>query len=505
LFAANLPVICAFADLRALALVAALAGQASAPPPPLPSRSEAERTVARHLTAGRVAEALATQESLAARYPDDPQVLFDAARVASLAGDARQSASFAMSALRAGWLDDEALASHADLARARAHEAWAQVMRVQREIRAETPRVPPPTRAGSPDALVNDARARSSLREWLERFGGGRYRVRSEPALNLLIASSIDTESLDRTIVMLSQLSEALTRSLFERAQDDAVLLVIAPLKDADEFFKNLEHAGLYEHAPRRLVTRDTGASLRHEYTHVLHHGHMARVGQRHPLWIQEALATLFEHWEWGPNRELVVLPNLRSNEAYELVRRHRAVPLAEFVTLSDSEFLAKPIDHYAQARSVLLFVAEQGRLQSFYKAVVAGFATDPTGRRALESALDAPIGRIEADWQAWVRARGPIDASVNTGDGVLGVSLSPLPDGVRIDEVQEGGPAMRAGLRKGDAITQIDGVDIRGVGDFLLIAAKKNPGESLAVRFRRGGSYGTVTVRLASSRASPP
>jgi S1-C subfamily serine protease len=63
----------------------------------------------------------------------------------------------------------------------------------------------------------------------------------------------------------------------------------------------------------------------------------------------------------------------------------------------------------------------------------------------------------------------------------------------------------MRAGLRKGDAITQIDGVDIRGVGDFLLIAAKKNPGESLAVRFRRGGSYGTVTVRLASSRASPP
>lgn len=482
--------------------------QDGAAKPRSPSRGEVERTVSRLVSAGKPADALPVLEAFIAAHPGDSQSLFDAARVSSLMGDPRQSASFAIAALRAGWLDDAALATHADLARARAHEAWRQVEDVRREVRARGPSADPPPRGATPpsrETLSGDARARESLSNWLDRFGGGRYRIETNPGLNLLIASSIDRESLDRTITALGSLSGALTQTLFGGIQDEAVLLVISTTADAELFFKNPEHAGLYEHGPRRLVTRDTGASLRHEYTHVLHHGHMARKGQHHPLWIQEGIATLFEHWQRGPAQEVVILPNLRTNEAYELVRRHREVPLAEFVAMDDALFLATPIDRYAQARSLLLYVAQQGKLADFYRALVSGFESDPTGRRALEASLEAPLGRIEAQWKAWVRERGPIDAAVTEGDGVMGVSVSGLPDGVRIDSVQDGAPAQRAGLRVGDVITQMDGTDVRGVGDFLLVSAKKNAGENLTLRFRRADSYATVQVRLASGHASPP
>ncbi|NIM60902.1 MAG: hypothetical protein GTO30_04390, partial [Acidobacteria bacterium] len=51
---------------------------------------------------------------------------------------------------------------------------------------------------------------------------------------------------------------------------------------------------GIYEHERRRLIARDIGASLRHELTHAYHYADMDRLGQRHPLWVQEGIATLY-------------------------------------------------------------------------------------------------------------------------------------------------------------------------------------------------------------------
>jgi S1-C subfamily serine protease len=86
-----------------------------------------------------------------------------------------------------------------------------------------------------------------------------------------------------------------------------------------------------------------------------------------------------------------------------------------------------------------------------------------------------------------------------------MGTTISNLPDGVRIDDVQPGGAAAKAGIRIGDVITEIAGVEIRSVGDYLLAMSDRRSGENLKVRFRRGNLYSIVDVYLASGIGTPP
>src|SRR5690606_3106481 len=47
------------------------------------------------------------------------------------------------------------------------------------------------------------------------------------------------------------------------------------------------EVGGRYDHDTKRLIARDLGSTLRHEFLHVLHWRSMMHLGQRHPIWIQ--------------------------------------------------------------------------------------------------------------------------------------------------------------------------------------------------------------------------
>ena len=178
-------------------------------PSPL-SRSDLDRSVSRLLAAKRDGEALSLIESFLASKGPDPQVLFDAARVASRMGDPRRSSAFAIDALRAGWLDDRALAEHPDLSAARAHESWTQVELIRVEVRKAGP---VPSQVGADRPATSGAKlgpsevARRSLSGWLARYGGGAYRVEEVTGLNAIVASSVDRESLDRTILMLGRLN----------------------------------------------------------------------------------------------------------------------------------------------------------------------------------------------------------------------------------------------------------------------------------------------------------
>ncbi len=477
------------------------------PPPavaPAPTRSQLELSLARLTAAQRHPEALALIDSYLAVHPDDAQVLFDGARTACSCSDARSAAAYAIRSLRAGWLDDKALDEDPALARLRAHESWAQVRRVREQLRAESALAR--ATAKEADLRVGDEfTAAQSLREWMARFPSGGYQVEQRDVLNMTIASAIDPEALDNAVATVTALSQALCKALFGEIQRDRVLLVVATPKDAAVFFRNPEHGGLYDHGARRLVVRETGATLRHEYTHVLHFGDMQRRMQHHPLWIQEGLATLFEEWQVGPDGETVIVANLRSNAILDLVRANTSISLIDFFALTSDSFLAKPDSHYAQARSLLTFVAAHQKLGAWYQLYTAGYRDDSTGRRALELVFDAPMGRIEKMWKAWVIANGRVDATIDEGDGVMGVGISGMPDGVRIDSLQPGGPAMVAGFRVGDVLTEIQGQEIRSVADFLLATANRRAGENLKVRSRRGTTHSIVAVTLASGHALPP
>lgn len=473
-----------------------------------PTRGQLELELPRLLEANQDSAALLLLESYLAAIPDDAQVLFDCARIASRLGDARGSAGYVIRALRAGFADRQALDAHPDLARLRSHEAWEQVRAMVQQFdeiaRVATASKEHPANHTAPAGVADEGIATRSLHQWLERFGGGRYRVEAFPALHLVTASAVEPEGFRRTMLTIEKLSAALTRHLFGGIQEDLVLLVVATRKDGATFLVDENIGGLYDHEDRRLVARETGGSLRHEYTHVVHYGQMQRLHQHHPMWIQEGLATLFEDWKLADDGALVILPNLRTNDAFDRVRRHQALPWVDFFALDGGSFMSQPRWNYAQARSILMFLSAHGKLTGWYRAFVAGWGDDPTGRRALEQVFGAPLARIEESWKEWVVAKGRQDSTIDAGDGVMGATFSNATDGVRIDNVTMGSPAQRAGIRSGDIITDIDSTEIRSIGDYLLAMADRRAGENVKVRLRRGKTYSIFEVTLAPGNAVP-
>ncbi|MDA1261811.1 MAG: PDZ domain-containing protein [Planctomycetota bacterium] len=474
-----------------------------------PSKEQLELAVPRLLASDRGSEALEMIDSYLSIHPDDAQVLFDAAKVASRIGDSRGAAIYAIRSLRAGWVDDKALDEHPDFIRLRSHESWEQVRKIRSELRDNAKNQQEsndsPESNPSKKTTGSDAIARRSLQAWLGQFGGGRYRIEEKPSLNLILAYAVEPEGFRRTMKTIEKLSTTLSKTLFGEIQTESVLMVIATPADADKFLEDAQQGGLYVHEDRRLVSRDTGATLRHEYTHLRHYGQMQRLQQRHPVWIQEGLATLFEDWQLGPSGELMILPNLRTNDAFDRIRQKNSIPWVDFFQLDSKSFMAQAQWNYAQARSMLMYIASQGKLTSWYKIYTESWGTDPSGRRALEAAFGVPIGRIEAQWKAWVHDAGRQDSTIDPGDGVMGTTISNLPDGVRIDAVQPGGPAAKAGIRVGDVITDIGPTEIRSVGDYLLAMSERRSGENIKVRFRRSNLYSIVEVYLASGIATPP
>ena len=95
--------------------------------------------------------------------------------------------------------------------------------------------------------------------------------------------------------------------------------------------------------------------------------------------------------------------------------------------------------------------------------------------KTALGAALVGAVGYGAAvapavSGQSRVRVVEPADVQVfSFGGGRLGVTISDIDtadskvaSGVRIDEVEEGSPAEKAGFQKGDVVTEFDGERVR-------------------------------------------
>ncbi len=70
---------------------------------------------------------------------------------------------------------------------------------------------------------------------------------------------------------------------------------------------------------------------------------------------------------------------------------------------------------------------------------------------------------------------------------------------GAYIASVVAGGPAEKAGLRKGDIVTQADGKTINTFDDILTYVAFKRPGDKVKLTVLRGSSQTEVTVTLGN------
>jgi serine protease Do len=72
-----------------------------------------------------------------------------------------------------------------------------------------------------------------------------------------------------------------------------------------------------------------------------------------------------------------------------------------------------------------------------------------------------------------------------------------PISEGIYVKAVPEDGAAHAAGIKEGDIITKIDGIDIKSEPKFREMIGRKRPGEKLEVTVSRDGKLKNYTVTL--------
>jgi len=86
-----------------------------------------------------------------------------------------------------------------------------------------------------------------------------------------------------------------------------------------------------------------------------------------------------------------------------------------------------------------------------------------------------------------------------------LGVAVGDAPSGTgaQIGTVRAGSPAARAGLRVGDIITAVNGVDISGADQLTAIVSEHQPGDTLRLTVERNGKALDLEATLATRPAT--
>ena len=143
--------------------------------------------------------------------------------------------------------------------------------------------------------------------------------------------------------------------------------------------------------------------------------------------------------------------------------------------------------------------------------------------RKAVVGALAAVVLVVTALVLAptiWAQVRGDrqmppgLDRLMLQGPGSeIGVSVRELraeevsgakleqPGGVFVQDVQEGTPAARAGLRSGDIIASFDGERVRGVRHFSRLVLETPPGRTVSSVIVRGTERQTIQMTPEAGR----
>jgi len=490
--------------VAAIALSVVLAhASAQAPPPPSdprPARSvdarDAGDALDRALRARRFEEAEPLIESRIARGERDPVLLYNAACVAAQLGKLARAEERLMDCVKAGFRDFDTMEADADLEPVRASRTYEAIMEARERLEREAGPARPTrggargSRGGAPDPLAEWKRRHP------EEFGDkAGYRYDSSEDGTIVYATFLDESSHARMKRTLDELSEHLLKAYFGKPPEEPVLVAIVRPADAKEYLERPEIRGMYLHSARRLVSRDAGQSLQHEFVHLLHFAHMERTGQRHPVWIQEGIASLYEDYTLRADGSIEFHPNVRFNIARRQVTSKTWTRWKELVKLSGDAFMADAERHYPQVRSMFEFFARERKLEAFYRELCRTSASDRDGSDAIERAFGAPLATVEERWSTWMLERGAIDDSIDRNDASLGVSIEDVGDGVRIKSFVLKSAARAAGLRVGDVIIEVDRAPVRNQDEMRLVVARLKVGEMISVRYRRDGAEHAIDV----------
>jgi serine protease Do len=132
--------------------------------------------------------------------------------------------------------------------------------------------------------------------------------------------------------------------------------------------------------------------------------------------------------------------------------------------------------------------------LKAFIDAVAAHKPGDEVTLKVLRDGKEMSMKAKVAK-----RPAGPPAPAPGTDEPFVGLAIRPDPDGkgVEIRDVLENGPADKAGLKKGDVVTQLDGKAMPDPAALAGAVADHKPGDELTFKILRDGKEQQVKVKV--------
>jgi len=242
---------------------------------------------------------------------------------------------------------------------------------------------------------------------WRERFDAERMTCIVSPPF--VVAGDGGRQRVNRYVDhTIRAAAAALHEKFFDRARPDEPVLIL--LFESAESYERLAKKWLGDEptTPYGYFRRDnimvmnvgTGTgTLVHELVHALIRPDFPGV----PEWFNEGLGSLFEQCTLA-ECDIRGLENWRLPALQRAIRDKKLRPLKELI--NDADFYG---DHhvglnYAQARYLLMYLQEQGKLAEYYKRLRTEQAEDTTGLKTLEAVIGPKsLAEFEKEWRAWV------------------------------------------------------------------------------------------------------
>ncbi len=476
-----------------LCFAAAAVGQAPevpTKPRPTPMGTAESAELDRLLQARRFTEAERILERRIADGDRDPILLYNSACVLAQLGKLGAAEKRLLEAVKAGFRDFETMERDSDLEPVRASDTYEASMEARARIETER------SARGKPRGSSGSGRRGSApdpVAQWKRDHPGpfdetSGYRYERDEESSITYATFLDENSHRRMRQVLDELERHLVSSYFSKPPSDTLLVAIVRPEDAKKYLERPEVRGMYLHSARRLVSRDAGQSLQHEFVHLMHFAHMERTGQRHPIWVVEGLASLYEDYTLRADGSIEFHPNIRFNFARKQVTSRTARSWRELFALSSEEFMEDAERHYPQVRAIFEFFAREAKLEEFYRSLGQTVDGDPDASSAVEKAFGQPLAKVEERWRKWMVERGSVDDRIERDDASFGIVIADSGDGVRIREFRHKSAARSAGLRVDDVIFEVDGFPVRNRDEMLMAVARLAVGREVVVRYKRDG-----------------
>lgn len=362
------------------------------------------------------------------------------------------------------------------------------------------------------------ARRDANLKSARSLFKNG-YKEITDERMRVVYRTAFDERSTKDAIAELDRVAAFAETHLFPGlfdpalSQDDAWVTVVLPSKL--DFAKwaislygpnvstgNSTVGGAYEHDLKRLVSMDLGATLRHEFLHMLHYRHITRQGQSCPAWVLEGLGCLVEDYDLGPANELVPATSWRTNILKRVEKLGNLPTLEKLAKIPYTPFFSqRPLLNYAAARGEFMFLFSQGKLLEWSKAFDKTHRDDPSGVLAYQQVLgsDDPI-ELHKRWREFVRGLPAVPEEIRAGAASLGLELDAgAGEGPIVTSFDRRRGA--GGLRLGDVITSIDAKPVRDLAELVRVLSGYKPGDTVEIAYRRAKLVGTSKLQLVAKR----